>query len=163
MDKAIDRYAMDLAVKEAEKAAAMDEVPVGAVILKGEQVIARGHNLTRTNQDATEHAEIVALRRASEVLGTWWLVHTTLYVTLEPCAMCAGAIVLARLPRLVYGARDPKAGACGSLRNIVEDKRLNHRTELIGGLMDKTCGDLLRSFFEEKREKRDQKRGQILS
>lgn len=149
----IDRYAMGLALEEAEKAAGLDEVPVGAVVLRGEDVVGRGHNLTRTDQDATAHAEMVALRDASRKVGSWWLEETTLYVTLEPCSMCAGAIVLARVPRLVYGASDPKAGACGSLRNIVEDPRLNHRPDVSGGVLADTCGAVLKSFFEMKRKK----------
>ncbi len=149
----IDRHAMGLALEEAEKAAALDEVPVGAVVIRGGEVVGRGHNLTRTNQDATDHAEMVAIRDASRALGTWWLEHCSLYVTLEPCAMCAGGIVLARFDRLVFGATDPKAGACGSLRNIAADSRLNHRVDLVGGVMADACGNILRLFFEEKRKK----------
>lgn len=147
----IDARGMALALAEAEKAERADEVPVGAVILRGEDVVGRGHNLTRTEQDPTGHAEMVAIREASRTLGAWWLEGCTLYVTLEPCAMCAGAIVLARLERLVFGATDPKAGACGSLRNVVEDDRLNHRVAVSGGVEAETCGRLLTSFFKKKR------------
>ena len=126
---------------------------MGAIILRAGEVVGTGYNLTRTIPDPTAHAEILALRDAAQTLHSWWLEDCTLYVTLEPCAMCAGGIVLARLPRLVFGASDPKAGACGSLRNIVTDDRLNHRVELIGGVRAETCSRMLRSFFEEKRKK----------
>ncbi len=149
----MDERAMTLALAEAKKASGLDEVPVGAVILRAGEVVGRGHNLTRTAQDPTAHAEIVAIRDASRTLDSWWLEDCALYVTLEPCAMCAGGIVLARIPRLVFGAADPKAGACGSLRNIVVDDRLNHRVELIGGVKAKMCSEMLRSFFKEKRKK----------
>ena len=148
----MDEQAMSLALIEAEKAADLDEVPVGAVVFKGDDIVGRGHNLTRTTQDPTAHAEMVAIRAAAETLNAWWLEGCTLYVTLEPCAMCSGSIVLARLDRLVFGATDPKAGACGSLRNIVEDPRLNHRIEMMGGVMEAECGERLRSFFREKRK-----------
>ena len=149
----MDEQGMSLALIEAGKAADLDEVPVGAVVFRGDEVVGRGHNLTRTNRDPTAHAEMVAIRAAAETLHTWWLEGCTLYVTLEPCSMCAGSIVLARLDRLVFGAVDPKAGACGSLRNIVEDPRLNHRIEMTGGRMQKPCGELLKSFFGAKRKK----------
>ena len=149
----MDELGMKLALAEADKASELDEVPVGAVILRAGQVVGRGHNLTRTAQDPTAHAEMVAIRDASRTLDSWWLEDCALYVTLEPCAMCAGGIVLSRLPRLVFGASDPKAGACGSLRNIVDDDRLNHRVELIGGVMAETCSEMLRTFFKDKRKK----------
>ena len=149
----MDELGMKFALAEADKASELDEVPVGAVILRAGQVVGRGYNLTRTAQDPTAHAEMVAIRDASRTLNSWWLEDCTLYVTLEPCAMCAGGIVLARLPRLVFGAADPKAGACGSLRNIVDDDRLNHRVELIGGVMAEVCSENLRSFFKKKRRK----------
>lgn len=149
----MDELGMTLALAEAERASELDEVPVGAVILRTGEVVGRGHNLTRTAQDPTAHAEMVAIRDASRTLNSWWLEDCALYVTLEPCAMCAGGIVLARIPRLVFGAADPKAGACGSLRNIVVDDRLNHRVELIGGVKAKMCSEMLRSFFKKKRKK----------
>ena len=145
---------MRLALHEAEKAAALDEVPVGAVILRGEEVVGVGHNLTRTTQDATAHAEMVAIRAASRNLDAWWLEDCTLYVTLEPCAMCAGGIVLARIDRLVFGATDPKAGACGSMRNVVDDSRLNHRVKWLAGILEVDCGRILTEFFRAKRQER---------
>ncbi|HAA74515.1 TPA: tRNA-specific adenosine deaminase [Candidatus Latescibacteria bacterium] len=149
-----DERAMRLALDEAQKAAALDEVPVGAVILRGEEVVGVGHNLTRTTQDATAHAEMVAIRDASRNLDVWWLEDCTLYVTLEPCAMCAGGIVLARIDRLVFGATDPKAGACGSMRNVVDDCRLNHRVKWLAGILEVDCGRILTEFFRAKRQER---------
>lgn len=144
---------MALAYGEAEKALALDEVPVGAVIVQGGEVIGTGHNLTRTDQDPTAHAEMVAIRKAAAKLGSWWLEDCALYVTLEPCAMCGGGIVLARLSHLVYGATDPKAGACGSLRHVVSDDRLNHRVKVVSGVMADDCGQILKSFFKSKRNR----------
>ena len=128
---------------------------MGALIVRGGDVIARGHNLTHTSQDPSAHAEMVAIRRAARATGHWRLLDCTLYVTLEPCAMCAGAIVLARIPRLVFGASDPKAGMCGSLGNLVQDTRLNHRVELIGGVLAEECGEVLREFFRRRRKVRE--------
>ena len=142
---------MNLALAEARAARALGEVPVGAVVVHRDEVIATGHNLTQTENDPTAHAEMVAIRRAAAALGHWRLLETTLYVTLEPCAMCAGAIVLARIPRLVYGARDPKAGMCGSLGNLVQDPRLNHRVALTADVLADESGGLLRDFFRERR------------
>ena len=148
-----DERWMRLALEEARAAEALGEVPVGAVIARGGEVVARGHNLTHTLQDPTMHAEMVAIRRAAEATGHWRLLDCTLYVTLEPCTMCSGAIVLARLPRLVYGAPDPKAGMCGSLENLVQDRRLNHRVALVPGVLAEECGELLRAFFRARRRK----------
>ncbi len=148
-----DERWMRLALEEAQAAEALGEVPVGAVIVKGGEVVARGHNLTHTLQDPTTHAEMVAIRRAAEATGHWRLLECTLYVTLEPCTMCSGAIVLARIPRLVYGAPDPKAGMCGSLENLVQDRRLNHRVELVPGVLAEECGEVLRAFFRSRRRK----------
>jgi tRNA(adenine34) deaminase len=142
---------MRLALQEAAHAEALGEVPVGAVIVAGGRVVATGHNLTHTTNDPTAHAEMVAIRRAAETTGHWRLLDCSLYVTLEPCAMCSGAIVLARLPRLVYGAADPKAGMCGSLQNLVQDARLNHRVSLTAGVLAEACGDVLRAFFRARR------------
>ena len=142
---------MGLALVEAKAAAAEGEVPVGAVVMRGEQVVGCGHNRTQTACDPTAHAELLAIRSAAARLGSWRLEGCTLYATLEPCAMCAGAAVLARIPALVYGADDPKAGACGSLRNVVEDPRLNHRIEVRRGVLEGPCRDLLRDFFLELR------------
>lgn len=142
---------MQRALEQAYAAAAMGEVPVGAVVVAAGSLIAEGRNLTRTNTDPSAHAEVIALRRAAERHGQWWLPDATLYVTLEPCAMCAGAIVLARIRRLVFAAPDPKTGMCGSLACIVQDHRLNHRVELTAGVMAEPAAHLLRSFFKGRR------------
>lgn len=142
---------MRLALEEAARAEALGEVPVGAVIVAEGRLVATGHNLTHTANDPSAHAEMVAIRRAAEATGHWRLLGCTLYVTLEPCAMCSGAIVLSRLPRLVYGAADPKAGMCGSLENLVQDARLNHRVALTAGVLAAECGDVLRAFFRARR------------
>lgn len=127
------------------------EVPVGAVIVQSEEVLAESHNRTLEQGDPTAHAELVAIRAAARRLGDWRLTDCTLYVTLEPCAQCAGAIVLARIPRLVFGARDPKSGMAGSLGNLVQDTRLNHRVELLGGVLADESSRLLRGFFRARR------------
>ena len=142
---------MATALDEAAKAGSQGEVPVGAVVVRNGELIARSHNRTRQLADPTAHAEAQAVREAAEVLGDWRLTDCTLYVTLEPCAMCAGAIVLSRIERLVFAAADPKAGMCGSLGNIVQDERLNHRVTLESGLMAEEAGALLREFFKERR------------
>ncbi|MFO7767483.1 MAG: tRNA adenosine(34) deaminase TadA [bacterium] len=144
---------MEQALKEAARAAEEGEVPVGAVIVHNGMVIGRGYNRPEGLRDATAHAEILAIGAASDALGDWRLEDCTIYVTLEPCPMCAGAIVQARIPHLVYGAPDPKAGACGTLFNIVEDPRLNHRVEVVAGVMARESTDLLRAFFREVRKK----------
>lgn len=153
-----DQSFMAAALKEASKAAAKGEVPVGAVIVAEGKVIARGHNKRELSQDPAAHAEFLAIRAAAKKLGRWRLSATTLYVTLEPCLMCMGAIILARVPRLVFGTFDPKAGACGSLYDISEDKRLNHRVHVTSGVMAKECQEALQSFFRAlravKREKK---------
>tara|TARA_Y100000588_G_C14217652_1_gene909568 strand:+ start:768 stop:1235 length:468 start_codon:yes stop_codon:yes gene_type:complete len=148
-----DEAGMMIALAEAGSAAKLGEVPVGAAILKDGAVVGTGHNLTRTNQDPTAHAEMVAIRSSADATGSWWLENCTIYVTLEPCAMCAGALVLARLSRLVFGASDPKAGSCGSLRNIVSDKRLNHRLDVTRGVSEAVCADVLQRFFRSLRQK----------
>jgi tRNA(adenine34) deaminase len=144
---------MRRAIDEAIRAGERGEVPVGAVIVRGDELVATGHNLTHTSGDPSAHAEMLAIRRAAGAIGHWRLLGLTLYVTLEPCAMCAGAIVLSRLDRLVFGAPDPKAGMCGSLENLVQDPRLNHRVELEGGVLAGECGELLRRFFRERRSR----------
>ena len=144
---------MRIVLAEAESAAKLGEVPVGAAILIDGEVVGSGHNLTRTNQDPTAHAEMMAIRSAADSTGSWWLENCTIYVTLEPCAMCAGALVLARLSRLVFGAWDAKAGACGSLRNVVSDKRLNHRVDVTGGILEEECAESLQRFFKSLRQK----------
>ncbi|HYW07626.1 MAG TPA: tRNA adenosine(34) deaminase TadA [Longimicrobium sp.] len=146
-----DERWMRLALAEAREAERLGEVPVGAVMVRGGEVVARGHNLTHTNQDPSAHAEMVAIRRAAQATGHWRLLDCTLYVTLEPCAMCSGAIVLARVPRLVYAAPDPKAGMCGSLDNLVRHPRLNHRVQLTPGVLAADSGDMLRAFFRARR------------
>src|SRR5499426_2062122 len=148
-----DDAGMRAALREARASLARDEVPVGCVIVHDGMIIGRGHNQTESLQDATAHAEILAIGAASNALGTWRLTECTLYVTLEPCAMCAGAIVLARLGRLVYGASDPKAGACGSVLDVIHERRLNHRVEVTTGVLADECGALLREFFVKKRAK----------
>lgn len=147
-----DEAGMRAALREAEASLARDEVPVGCVIVHEGLVIGRGHNQVEGLQDATAHAEVIAIGAASNALGSWRLHECTLYVTLEPCAMCAGAIVLARLGRLVYGASDPKAGACGSVLDVVGERRLNHRVQLEAGVLAGECGELLREFFRKKRQ-----------
>ncbi len=144
---------MKLALAEARAAAGEGEVPVGAVVIHNGEVIARDHNRIVQREDPTAHAEMLVLRQATQKLGVRWLADCTLYATLEPCAMCAGAMVLARLPRLVFGACDPKTGACGSLRNIAEDERLNHRLIVRRGVLEGECGRVLRAFFQTLRKK----------
>lgn len=143
---------MGLALAEAGRALATSDVPVGAVVVGPDgTVLGRGHNAREAAGDPTAHAEIVALRAAAAALGRWRLDDCTLVVTLEPCLMCAGAAVLARIPRLVLGAWDPKAGACGSQWDVVRDRRLNHRIEVVGGVREGECGGLLREFFDQRR------------
>jgi tRNA(adenine34) deaminase len=143
---------MSRALELAESAASRGEVPVGAVITKEQEIVAEGHNLTVTSNDPTAHAEVVVIREAAQKLGDWRLTECTLYVTLEPCSMCAGALVLSRLRRLVFGASDPKAGMVGSLGNLVQDERLNHWIEVTGGMLADASGDLLKDFFRARRE-----------
>lgn len=147
----MEEYYMREAIKEAEQAAAMLEVPVGAVVVKDGEIIARAHNLVETGKSSSAHAELLAIERAEEALGAKWLMGCTLYVTLEPCSMCAGAMVLARLDKLVFGAMDPKNGACGSVFNIVDNDGLNHRVEVVSGVLEDECGKLLSDFFRARR------------
>ena len=146
-----DEYFMRLALREAERATAHEDVPIGAVIVRDGEVLAAAHNERELRQDPTAHAEMIALRQAARLAGTWRILDAALYVTLEPCAMCAGAIVLARIARVVYGARDPKAGACGSVLNVLGEPRLNHRPELAAGLMAEESSELLSGFFASRR------------
>jgi tRNA(adenine34) deaminase len=139
------------ALELARSAGAEGEVPVGAVLVREGRVLAAGANRTITDSDPTAHAEVVAIREAARLLGDWRLTETTLYVTLEPCAMCAGAIVLARIPRVVYGADDPKAGMGGSLGNLLQDPRLNHRCEVVRGVKAAEAGEILKAFFRARR------------
>ena len=142
---------MRLALREAELALEHDDVPVGAVVVREGEVIGQGHNERELRQDPTAHAELIALREAARVEGSWRLLDTVLYVTLEPCAQCAGAIVLGRVPRVVYGTRDPKAGAAGSVLDVLGEPRLNHRPEVSGGLLAAECASLLTDFFGSRR------------
>jgi tRNA(adenine34) deaminase len=145
---------MDMALEEARAAAAEDEVPIGAVIVSLRRgVIARAHNQRELLRDPTAHAEMIAVTQAAQALDSWRLEHCVLYVTLEPCAMCAGALVLARLPMVVYGATDPKAGACDTLYQITADPRLNHRCQVVSGVRADECADILSLFFAAKRRR----------
>jgi tRNA(adenine34) deaminase len=146
-----DERVMRLALEEARSAAAGGDVPVGAVIVRGDEILAKAGNAREREQDPTAHAEILALRQASRAIGSWHLEGCALVVTLEPCAMCAGAVVLARLDRLVVGARDPKAGFAGSLGDLVRDGRLNHEVDVTVGVLAEECGEMLRAFFAERR------------
>jgi tRNA(adenine34) deaminase len=141
------------ALVEAEKAADLGEVPVGAVIVRDGAIIARAHNLRETTGDPTAHAELLVLQKVAKISKHWRLTGMELYVTLEPCTMCGGAMVLARIDRLIYGASDPKAGAAGSLMNVVQDGRLNHRVEVSAGILADECGKILKDFFKERRAK----------
>lgn len=143
---------MRLALEEARRAPAKGEVPIGAVLLLEDRVLARVHNCREAWQDPTAHAEIVALREAANQLGTWRLTGTTLYVTMEPCAMCTGAIIQSRVSRLVFGTKDPKAGACGSVFNLPVERRLNHRVQVVGGVLEQESQALLQNFFRQLRE-----------
>ncbi len=145
-------YWMEQAFKEAEKAYEKGEIPIGAVIVYQNSIIGKGHNLTESLQDPTAHAEVLAITAAADYLGSRRLLDTAMYVTLEPCSMCAGAIVLARIPMLIFAAADPKAGACGSLYNIVQDDRLNHRVKMISGVLENKCSLILSDFFRKLRE-----------
>ena len=142
---------MEVAIREAEIALKREEVPIGAVVVRDRAVIGKGSNQTEMLQDPTAHAEIIAITAAASYLGSRRLDGCILYVTLEPCPMCAGAIVLARLPLLVFGGYDPKAGACTSLYTITNDSRLNHRVHTIGGVLEEKCGQILKEFFGERR------------
>ena len=151
MTRADDERFVEAALAEAHAAQDDGEVPIGAVVVLRGRIIGRGRNRVEATQDPTAHAEIIAIGAASQTLKSWRLDEATLYVTLEPCHMCAGAIVLARIARLVYGARDPKAGACGSLAMVPQDLRLNHRVEVVSGVLAEECGAILASFFQKRR------------
>ncbi|WP_209810578.1 tRNA adenosine(34) deaminase TadA [Ammoniphilus resinae] len=149
-----DRYFMQKALEQAEKAKEKGEVPIGAVIVRDGEIIGSGHNLRETTKDPTSHAEMIAIREASEHLGGWRLIGSTLYVTLEPCPMCAGAIVQSRIERVVFGVGDPKAGCAGTLMNLLEEQRFNHQAEVVEGVMAEECSEILKQFFRELRERR---------
>jgi tRNA(adenine34) deaminase len=149
-----DHYFMQAALAEATSAEEFGEVPVGAVVVYGGRIIGRGHNLRESSNDPTTHAEMIAIRQASAELNSWRLLDCTLYVTLEPCVMCMGAIILARIPRLVYGCRDPRAGAVGSIYNLAEDDRFNHKVEVTEGVLQQQCSQQLSDFFRNLREQK---------
>lgn len=146
-----DDHFMRLALREAGRAPEHQDVPIGAVVVSAGEVVASAHNERELRGDPTAHAEILALREAARLAGSWRLLDAVIYVTLEPCAMCAGAIVLARAARVVYGAPDPKAGACGSVLDVLSEARLNHRPDVAGGLLAEDCGTLLSAFFASRR------------
>jgi tRNA(adenine34) deaminase len=146
-----DEYFMRLALREAARAPLHGDVPIGAVIVREGEVIGAAHNERELRADPTAHAELIALRDAARTLGSWRVLDAVLYVTLEPCAMCAGAIVLSRIPRVVFGAMDPKAGAAGSVFDILAEPRLNHRPQVQHGLLAEECAELLRAFFGSRR------------
>jgi tRNA(adenine34) deaminase len=146
-----DEYFMRLALREAARALEHEDVPIGAIIVREGEVIGAGHNEREIRSDPTAHAEMIALRNAARALGSWRVLDAVMYVTLEPCAMCAGAIVLGRIPRVVFAATDPKAGAAGSVLDILSEPRLNHRPQVESGLLAEESGELLRAFFASRR------------
>ncbi len=150
---------MQAALDEAAVAEGLAEVPIGAVVVFDDQIIGRGHNLRETSNDPTTHAEIIAIRQASKKLDSWRLLDCTLYVTLEPCVMCMGAIILARIPYLVFGCRDPKVGAVGSIYNFAEDERFNHQVQVREGVLQQECSTQLSNFFRKLREQKKEKNG----
>lgn len=149
-----DEYYMTLAIEEAKKAEKIGEVPIGAVLVVDDVVVAKAHNLRETEQRSIAHAEILAIDEACRKLRTWRLENSTLYVTLEPCPMCAGAIVMSRLERVVFGAFDPKAGCAGTLMNLLNEPRFNHQTEVISGVKQEQCSEMLTCFFQKLREEK---------
>ena len=153
MSGSLEIHYMREALKEARKAFEKDEVPVGAVIVSEGRIIARAHNQVELLKDPTAHAEMIAITQAASTLGSKWLNEASIYITIEPCSMCAGALVLARIKNIVYGAQDPKTGACGSVVNIVNHKKLNHRITVEKGILEKECGYLLKEFFKKKRDR----------
>lgn len=154
MKEKTDEYWMSKAIAEAEKARIKNEVPIGCVIVHDGRIIARGHNLRETSQDPSSHAELIAIRKAARKLGSWRLLKATLYVTLEPCLMCMGAIILSRIPTVVFGCYDPKGGAAGSLYDLSDDSRLNHRIKLVPGVLESSCSTKLSEFFRELRQRK---------
>jgi tRNA(adenine34) deaminase len=143
---------MSQAIMEAQKAFDYDEVPIGAVVVHEDKIIGRGHNQVEQLKDPTAHAEMLALTSATNYLGSKWLNEASLYVTIEPCSMCAGALVLSRIKHIYFGAKDPKTGACGSVVNIANNKKLNHRIKAEGGILEEECAYLLKEFFKKKRK-----------
>lgn len=159
--KEIDTFFMYEAIKEAQKAAEIGEVPIGAVLVLDGKIISRGYNLRETNQNALAHAELLVIDEACKKLGTWRLEEATLYVTLEPCPMCAGAVILSRIKRVVFGATDPKGGCAGTFMNLPEDERFNHRSEVVQGVLEKECGELLSAFFRGIRQRKKKEKQQL--
>lgn len=149
-----DEKFMQLAIEQAKKAEAMNEVPIGAVIVYNDEVIATGYNKRETSQRTASHAELIAIKRANDVIGSWRLENCTLFVTLEPCPMCAGALVQSRIKRVVYGANDPKAGCAGTLMNLLTEERFNHQVEVTANVLEEQCSHLLTSFFKKLRERK---------
>lgn len=145
---------MRVAIEEAKKAEALVEVPIGAIVVHQGQIIGRGHNLRETTQNATTHAEMIAIQEACKAIGSWRLEETQLYVTLEPCPMCSGAMILSRVKEVYFGAYDPKGGTAGTLMNLLEDERFNHQAEVEGGILEEECGELLSMFFRNLRAKK---------
>lgn len=148
---------MKEALKEAKKAYDKEEIPVGAVIVRDDKIIARGHNIKELKKDTTKHAEIIAIQKASKNMDAWRLEGCTLYVTLEPCAMCAGALIQSRIKKVVIGTMDKKTGACGSVLNLLEDYKFNHQVEIETGIMETECREILQQFFKELRKKKSKK------
>ncbi|MEH7073235.1 tRNA adenosine(34) deaminase TadA [Neobacillus drentensis] len=158
MDFSQDENFMKEAIEEAKKAEQLNEVPIGAVLVIDGKIVARAHNLRESEQNAVAHAELLAINQACKERGTWRLEDSTLYVTLEPCPMCAGAIILSRVKRVVYGAADPKGGCVGTLMNLLEDARFNHQSLVTAGVLENECGQLLSDFFRKIRERKKQER-----
>lgn len=152
-----DNKFMKEALKEAKKAYDKEEIPVGAVIVRDDKIIARGHNIKELKKDTTKHAEIIAIQKASKKMDAWRLEGCTLYVTLEPCAMCAGALIQSRIKKVVIGTMDKKTGACGSVLNLLEDYKFNHQVEIETGIMETECREILQHFFKELRKKKSKK------
>lgn len=150
----LNEFFMKEALRQAKKAFEADEVPIGAVIVHNNQIIARAHNQVETLKDPTAHAEMIAITQATNHLSSKWLQDCTLYVTIEPCSMCAGALVLARIGHVCYGAAEPKTGACGSVIDIVRHKQLNHNLDVQGGILELDCGGMVKEFFQKKRKKK---------
>lgn len=158
-----DEYYMHLAIEEAKKAENIGEVPIGAVVVYNDEVIARAHNLRERDQRSIAHAELLAIDEACRKLGTWRLEEATLYVTLEPCAMCAGAIVLSRIKRVVFGASDPKGGCAGTLMNLLQEPRFNHQAKVVSGVLAEQCGGMLSEFFRRLRQQKKEEKNRANS
>ncbi|WP_404330628.1 tRNA adenosine(34) deaminase TadA [Mesobacillus maritimus] len=158
MNRSLDEVYMNEALLEAKKAGEAGEVPIGAIIVLDGEIIARAYNLRETEQSSIAHAEVLAINEACKKLGTWRLEGAELYVTLEPCPMCAGAIMLSRIKRVVYGAADPKGGCAGTFMNLLQDERFNHQSEVVTGVLKEECSSLLSQFFRELRERKKQQK-----